>query len=216
VATDSTTYTVPGTWTWTCPAGINTVQIECWGAGGNGGDEQSGGGGGAYSKKNSFAVSRGVSYSVGVSNTAWSGYTWFNNMSTCYAQSGYGGSYQESNNSKGGSDCLGDTTYIGGNGATGSGPDGGGAGGGAGSSGNGGNASGMTGGAGGNPDGGAGGNGGDFNWLLPTNGYAPGGGGGGNYEYYSTTVPGKPGQVKLTWTVPINVVQNVITKKASG
>ena len=30
------TYSTPGTYTWTCPAGVTTVKVECWGAGGGG------------------------------------------------------------------------------------------------------------------------------------------------------------------------------------
>ena len=31
-----TSYTTAGTYTWTCPAGVTSVQVECWGAGGGG------------------------------------------------------------------------------------------------------------------------------------------------------------------------------------
>jgi len=31
-----TSYTAAGTYTWTCPAGVTSIQVECWGAGGGG------------------------------------------------------------------------------------------------------------------------------------------------------------------------------------
>ncbi|MFM7106188.1 MAG: hypothetical protein ACKOW8_11750 [Flavobacteriales bacterium] len=40
------TFSTPGSYTWTCPAGVTTVQVEVWGAGGGGGNGL--GGGSAY------------------------------------------------------------------------------------------------------------------------------------------------------------------------
>lgn len=48
------TFSTPGATTWTCPAGVTSVSVECWGAGGggnvSGGPAPGGAGGGAYSK----------------------------------------------------------------------------------------------------------------------------------------------------------------------
>ena len=58
---------------WTCPSGVNTIQIECWGAGGGGGGATSsagraggGGAGGAYVKNTSVAVTPGTTYSISI------------------------------------------------------------------------------------------------------------------------------------------------------
>ncbi len=68
------TYT-SGSGTWTCPAGVFTVQIECWGAGGAGAGATpfggifyyaGGGGGGAYTISTSVAVVPGNNYSYSV------------------------------------------------------------------------------------------------------------------------------------------------------
>src|ERR1035441_2608639 len=66
---DVQTYSSPGTYTWTAPAGVTSVQVECWGPGGNGGGQSysysaGGGGGGAYAKVYSFAVTAGQGYTV--------------------------------------------------------------------------------------------------------------------------------------------------------
>ena len=47
------TYSTPGTFTWNCPAGVYSVTVYAWGAGGsgnasNGGANESGAGGGAF------------------------------------------------------------------------------------------------------------------------------------------------------------------------
>ena len=59
--------TIPGSGTWTAPAGVTSITIECWGAGGGGGMDTNsnnggggGGGGGAYAKVNNFAVTPGT------------------------------------------------------------------------------------------------------------------------------------------------------------
>src|SRR5262247_954414 len=64
------TYTTAGTFTWTCPAGVTSVQAEVWAGGGGGGAGNGvdtgggGGGGGAYSKKNTIAVTPSTGYTV--------------------------------------------------------------------------------------------------------------------------------------------------------
>ena len=66
------TYSVPGIYTWTCPAGVTSATIEAWAGGGTGGGKANsepiagaagGGGGGEYSKK-VVTVVPGVSYPV--------------------------------------------------------------------------------------------------------------------------------------------------------
>jgi hypothetical protein len=56
-------YSTPGTYTWTCPAGVTKVMVEVWGAGGGGRYSGTGGGGGGYGKS-ILAVTSGNSYSI--------------------------------------------------------------------------------------------------------------------------------------------------------
>ena len=69
------TFTNAGGTNWICPAGVTSVQVECWGGGGAGGSAQrtltgnafaGGGGGGAYARDNTFAVIPGTSYFISV------------------------------------------------------------------------------------------------------------------------------------------------------
>jgi Passenger-associated-transport-repeat len=65
-----------GNYSWTCPSGVTSVQVEVWGGGGQGGNIQmnrttgsytgdtGGGGGGAYAKKNSMPVTAGQTYTI--------------------------------------------------------------------------------------------------------------------------------------------------------
>ena len=65
--------------TWLCPAGVTSIQVECWGAGGGGGGTSTnavraggGGAGGSYVQNISVAVTPGTSYtySIGAGGTA--------------------------------------------------------------------------------------------------------------------------------------------------
>jgi len=108
------TQSTPGTYTWTCPDGVNSVLIECWGGGGAGGGSKNlglgsssinancggGGAGGSYVKHVSVSVSPGTvySYTVGAGGTGVTanrgndgGNTTFNNT-TIVAFGGGGGS----------------------------------------------------------------------------------------------------------------------------
>ena len=75
------TYSNAGTFSWTCPAGVTSIDAELWGGGGGGGGSStnsnggSGGGGGAYVKKVNISVTPGNSYTVvvGAGGTAGSG-----------------------------------------------------------------------------------------------------------------------------------------------
>ncbi|MFV8372500.1 choice-of-anchor D domain-containing protein [Flavobacterium sp. LB2P74] len=68
----SQTFSTPGIYSFTVPAGINSINIEAWGAGGAGGGatgtNSSGGGGagGGYARRNSYAVTPGANYTVTV------------------------------------------------------------------------------------------------------------------------------------------------------
>jgi hypothetical protein len=57
--------------TWTCPAGVTSVDVECVGGGGGGrggtlATQQAGGGGGAYARNASVAVTPGNNYTITV------------------------------------------------------------------------------------------------------------------------------------------------------
>jgi hypothetical protein len=104
--------------TWTCPAGVTTVTVECWGGGGAGGSAKAtgggsspnatvggGGAGGAYVIKSSISVTPGNPYTVtvGAGGTADittsitdgdhgdGGDSWFNTTGTVLAKGGAGG-----------------------------------------------------------------------------------------------------------------------------
>ncbi|MFV8339636.1 choice-of-anchor D domain-containing protein [Flavobacterium sp. LB3P21] len=68
----SQTFSTPGTYTFTVPPGVTSINIEAWGAGGAGGGatgtNSSGGGGagGGYARRNSYAVTPGANYTVTV------------------------------------------------------------------------------------------------------------------------------------------------------
>ena len=104
------TYTTGGPGTWTCPAGVNLVQVEVWGGGGAGGGGLKetgakngcggGGGGGAYARFNAYSVSPTTDYAfnvgtngVGVrTNTGTAGGdSWFVSSGTLDALGGGGG-----------------------------------------------------------------------------------------------------------------------------
>src|SRR5215472_8246865 len=64
-----TTVTFTATGTWTAPAGVTTVDVQCWGEGGNGGSSTvsshsgGGGGGGEYAENTSVPVTPSTVYS---------------------------------------------------------------------------------------------------------------------------------------------------------
>tara|TARA_B100000212_G_scaffold300656_1_gene246096 strand:+ start:1315 stop:3522 length:2208 start_codon:yes stop_codon:yes gene_type:complete len=60
-------YTTPGTYTWTCPAGVTSVSVVCIGGGGTGGAY--GGSGGSLAYKNNITVTPGQTYTIIVGNT---------------------------------------------------------------------------------------------------------------------------------------------------
>jgi len=232
-------YTTGGAKSWTCPAGVTSVQIEAWGGGAGGrtsgnsnGFVGGGGGGGAYARRNSIAVSVGVTYNFtvtlgtgGAANTP--GTSTSTTFNTVYISAG-GGSVGAASNTGtilgglGGVSTIvtdGDVVFTGGNGGSGLGN---GTGPGSGSGGGGGSAAGSTGigNAGGNATttnapgaggatvasfGGAGGAGGNnANGASATVNY--GGGGGGAGAKNNTAGSGMSGAVIITFTCPPIVV----------
>ena len=105
------TYTNSGLANWTCPTGVNFVQVEVWGGGGAGGGGLrqisgakngcgGGGGGGAYARFNAYTVNPAsvYAYNVGANgvaavtnNGSTGGDSWFVNSSTLDAAGGSGG-----------------------------------------------------------------------------------------------------------------------------
>ncbi|MBL7924227.1 MAG: HYR domain-containing protein, partial [Bacteroidia bacterium] len=213
------TQTFSSSGTWIAPAGVTSVQVECWGGGGRGGstvfsgNETGGGGGGAYVKKNSVPVNAGTSYTVTVgagssSSGVAGGDSWFNTNTTVMAKGGSTVNDNGTSGASGGSaaSSIGDIKFSGGNGAAGSsGNYGGGGGSSAGTAAAGTTATNSNGGAaptgggnGGNGRSGSNGNG------LP--GSVPGGGGGGVRSGtlgLQTGGAGANGRVLVTWTCPV-------------
>lgn len=224
--------------TWTCPANVSTVQVECWGAGGTGGSANvaSGAGGGAaggcYVITKKYPVVAGTVYTVTVGtgqaattptsdNTAPSGGdTWFDSTSGVVAKGGAGGQNRSTaGNGAAGTGsttgCIGDSAFAGGNGAAGvSTTVGGGGGGGAGSTGAGGNAATSTGGTGTTVGGGNGSNG--VNAASATAASNAGGGGGGARASGGTLRSGGKGgngRVDITYE-PNAITQTVVQASA--
>jgi hypothetical protein len=212
------TFTTNGTFT--VPAGVTSIIVECWGGGGAGGgtttDTRYGGGGGAggaYARR-TLSVSPGNTFTVTVGGTAAGATTagingnpsWFGTTGTVYAQGGAGGAAPNNTTVAGGTgssaSSIGDVVFAGGNGADGNTTRSGGGGGGAGSSGIGGNASGTTGGTGTTVDGGSGGGG----FTTENNGAAGsvyGGGGSGAFVPDATNHTGGSGAaglVRVSWS----------------
>lgn len=185
---------------WTCPNNVTSIMIECYGGGG-GGDvfAGAGGGGGAYSKKNTYAVTPGASYSytVGAGGSPGNsgGTTDFDAVCTAMggdygALGGFGGQASLG---------TGDVKYDGGKGAAGGANDGGGGGGCAGTGGAGGDGSGTTGGTGNGGYAGNGGKGDTYPNLDGTAGYAYGGGGGGAESDSGVAYNGSNGMIQITY-----------------
>ena len=108
-----TTQTFTANGTFTVPAGVTSIKVECWGGGGAGGAAQGnpsaggGGGGGSYVRNNAITVVPGQSYTVtvgagglGVNNAAGpaGGDSWFGSVSTILAKGGNGGARATANN----------------------------------------------------------------------------------------------------------------------
>lgn len=216
------TQTFTSSGTFTVPSGVTSITIQAWGAGGGGSRVTSnsrrggGGGGGAYASS-VLTVVPGNMYSVvvglGGSYNTDGGYSGFGN-NLVRADGGNGGLNNSSTAGSGGSalNCIGTTTYSGGNGADGGSTYSGGGGGGAGSTGNGGNADGMNPGTGTSTNGGNGGTGVSKS-VNGNNGLTYGGGGSGASANSSTDRNGGSGAgglVIITWTVILPVENNTL------
>jgi hypothetical protein len=189
-----------GNYTWTCPTGVTSAMIECWGAGAGGGgggasEGGGGGGGGAYSQEALYVTVPGTVYDYTVGNGGAGGPSgvggtdggdsFFDNAGVgVYAHGGDAGS--SFNGGAGGDGTSNSISTVGGTGGGDGSQSTGGCGGGgsAGSTGNGGDASdsgsstGSAGGSAGTGGGAAGGAGGN-SAANGSNGSSPGGGGGG-------------------------------------
>lgn len=188
--------------TWVCPAGVTSVDAECWGGGGGSATGGGGGGGGAYVIKNSYAVTPASNYTVTVGAGGAAGspgvQSSFDNAANIKAAGGFNGAGSLGGAGGLASDSSGDTKFSGGNGANGVAPNGGGGGSSAGSAANGNNGSGTTGGAA-PTNGGAGGNAGVGINQPGVAGSAPGGAGGGPGSG-GAAAAGATGRVQLTYT----------------
>jgi hypothetical protein len=112
-------YTIPLTATWTCPAGVTSVQVEAWGAGGGGGGctnaagrSGGGGGGGSYVKNTSVAVTPGTTYTVKVGAGGLAGGT---GAATAFGMAGGLSSFEGDNQTviaSGGTGASGGTTAV--------------------------------------------------------------------------------------------------------
>jgi predicted CxxxxCH...CXXCH cytochrome family protein len=208
---------VTTTTTWTVPAGVTSVEVKCWGAGGGGSGGNiknlgnGGGGGGAYATDvvvvipgNQYTITVGTGGAAGTNGAGSAGGN--SSFSTfVIAVGGSGGTASAgATPGSGGSGGLNTNctpllnAFSGGNGGNGNNAStGGGGGGSADETGNGGNGGTPT--AGTAPtNGGVGGTGGTSGIGSP--GTAPGGGGGGSGEKNDGGA-GADGQVILTWTV---------------
>jgi hypothetical protein len=118
---------------WTVPADVVRIRVECWGAGGGGSFVSTGmgggaGGGGAYaSVQLCVTPNSSINYSLGnggsgASGTNHGGDTWFLNSTTARAQGGRGVADNTVAGGAGGSvaGSIGTTVFAGGNGGNGS------------------------------------------------------------------------------------------------
>ena len=203
------TLTPSSTSPWTAPSGVTSVQVECWGEGGNGGTSVhgshsgAGGGGGEYAKETSVAVTAGSGYTF----TIGAGGSGTNTVFTGDSQTvtgHHGGNAAGQTAGSAGTGSTNATHFDGGAGAsgtTGASVSGGGGGSGAGTGAAGGNASGSTGGTA--PSGGGNGGGGGSALATGTDGSSPGGAGGGGGSggsFNHAGGNGAGGQIILTYT----------------
>lgn len=129
------TITDTGITSWVCPDYVESVVVECWGAGGIGASRTTNGagggaGGGAYAKK-TISVTPGNSYTVqiGIAGASASAVnTFFSTSGTVLARAGSSASTNTTTGGAGGSAAtsVGDIVYAGGSGGTAVGSGGGG------------------------------------------------------------------------------------------
>ncbi len=227
-ATQTTTYSTPGTFTFTVPAGVYLLDLEVWGAGGGGRPSgatngSGGGGGGAYGKKNNYAVVPNQAVAIVVraggasglagGSTGGAGANTTIDSTVLVGRPGASSTAGTPGSAGGATDASGDVKFAGAAGGAGgtvagsrSGA-GGGSAAGTSAAGNAGTAGTTpTGGAGGVAvtDGGAGGAGADNGTAVAgTAGSSPGGGGGGGAGAGAALGGrGGDGQVRITWQSP--------------
>lgn len=126
-------YDIAGTYSWTCPEGVNSVDVTCIGAGGSATQGSNRGAGGAgLGWKNSISVIPGNTYTLvvgapGASATVASGSSYFINTSTVAGHGGngsqmaqaLGGTYIGDGGGNGGRGWFGSGSWIGGAGGAG-------------------------------------------------------------------------------------------------
>jgi len=213
-----TTVTYTSSGTWTCPSGVTTADVQCWGAGGNGAAGQAtshgggGGGGGAYAENTSVPVTPGNVYSFTIGTGGSSTSTTFTGDSSTAVTAAHGVNASGSADGAGGAAGSAPVAWKGGDGGTGNtgsqggGGGGGGSGGATGAGGNGGaggTTSGGTAGTAGAGGGAAGGTGGSATPTAGGAGSAPGGGGAGGGASLGSgggAGSGAAGQITLTYT----------------
>ncbi len=203
---DTTTFSNPGTFTWTAPVGITHIDIEAWGGGGGGPFYQKGvrintvtGGGGAYAKTVRQVVTPGTTYTVtvGHGDSELGGPSWFGTGGIQFVEAA-GGDFFVGGDAQ---NSIGTIRYSGGNGGKTSQGGGGSS---AGPSGNGNNATQVCKGAEAVQGGGAGGNAACYSSGVDNidgqTGYSPGGGGGAGAKYGHAGVGGN-GKIIITYSV---------------
>jgi len=223
----TSTFSTPGTTTWTVPAGVTSAVFEAWGGGGAGGwtnvssSGAGGGAGGQYAKTTLTGLTPSDVYTVVVAAVATattstvadgndSSVTAPSSSTVVLAKGGGGGQGCCGTLPNGGSGSnsgsVGDLINPGGNGAGGSTTvaTSGGGGGAAGSTGAGGAASGNTAGTGTSLNGGNGGAGGTGNFTGAVGSNYGGGGGGGSKSNGSTKSGGNGAQGLVTVTYTAN------------
>ncbi len=230
--TGSIVLSTPGTYTWICPSGVTTVDVQCYGGGGGGGNsgvlQGVGGGGGAYAERVAVPVTPGTAYTfiVGTpgagqplagspTNGANSTFTGDSSVQVI-AAGGTGGNGNGTGTAGGAggqaSASTGDTglKHSGGNGGAGGGFSGPGGGGGASGNALADGANGSGGGGAGSGGGGAGfdggGSGGDAIIGTGNPGGIPGGGGGGGLGTNQAGNAGGNGQVTINVITATDVV----------
>lgn len=207
--------------TFTAPAGVTSITVECWAGGGKGSAITTGnvggggGGGGGYSRK-LITVVPGNNYTVNVgagsTTTAAGGDSWFINITTVLARGGNSVANNTATGATGGAVGIGDVggLFNGGTGGTGGNFTGAGGGGSSAGTASNGSNGGVTAGGTAPAGGGNGGNGGAATTGSNNgiNGSTPGGGGGGGFRGTSgspTGGNGANGQVKVSWCATANI-----------
>ena len=223
-AVNQATITTSGTWT--CPAGVTSIQVEAWGGGGSGGSSSTGGvggggAGGSYVINQNVTVVPGTSYTVtigtgGVANNNGSangtagGNSQFSSTVPVIANGGVIGANATGTGVINTAFGLGGVNTVGGSGGTVT------------IGGSGANAAASRGGKGGDgagPNGGAGGASDTVTSGTGNSGSSPGGGGSGAFGAATggrAGGAGGAGQIKITYTVGVPNAPTIGTATVSG